>query len=754
MTAFEPRSPAPDGREHSETGRITVSMRSDANRSGIEADSAVSPWLYIAGALVTLAALYAVNFGLEDSGFAILTYVLATGGYCASYFLRVRGISLRGLQVPLLTLLGFFFLLSLLFGQGVVAAESPSRNLQIALTWVAILHSYTLSNNAAVLFACVPGMTLIALVSTSTTEVEAQNAFLVFFSAATFLLVHENYLRTQANTLQKPGSARRPALFTSQFALAVGCFLGAILLAHVTVVPMQFLGERLFPQGTINAIRGAIKQNLPSSLANNERINYELASGPVTATDTPVMEVKCSEPLYWRGGTFDNYTGHSFKNSFGLNPLLIKDNQQNLEQTAQVEIDPYQDNRGHFLPRSDFVDLPESDMNDSRLVRQHFRMLASSTKQIYGASSVKELDSPIKSIQSDGVGALNLLVPLQPDMQYDVVSVVPSSSPEILRASPADQIPPKIKQYYLQRAPAGGQENPILAKMAADWTRGKTNNYEKVLAIRSGIADICSYNLSTPAAPADADRVEYFLTQSKQGYCDSFGAAMTMMCRYAGIPARMAIGFLYGDESSPHTYTVKDKDRHIWTEVFFPHVGWVTFDATEGANDITPKGDTTHKKTTSLLAWLTQQSLGPKAIELIVVVLLAYLVKTELIDRLKPRVKQPGMRVIARPPGNIAIHNAYSAAVRQLARKGLIRASNMTAVEFGAMVTARVAASELRTALTELTEMHNRYYYGSETAPPQEVKRAQDALHRLAEALRQVKAERGKALQAEKSGTA
>ena len=110
MTAFESQPSPPEGHEGSGTGRITVAMRGDGPRGTSESDGPVSPWLYIAGALVTLAALYAVNFSLEDSGFAFLTYVLAIGGYAVSFFLRVRGVSLRGLQVPLLTLLGFFFL--------------------------------------------------------------------------------------------------------------------------------------------------------------------------------------------------------------------------------------------------------------------------------------------------------------------------------------------------------------------------------------------------------------------------------------------------------------------------------------------------------------------------------------------------------------------------------------------------------------------------------------------------------------------
>ena len=111
MTAFEPQSPVPEGRDG--PGPVSVSLRGGAIRIDGETDGPVSPWLYLAGACVTLAALYAVNFGLADSGFALLTYVLAACGYGASYVLRVRGISLRGIQVPLLTLLGFFFLLTL-----------------------------------------------------------------------------------------------------------------------------------------------------------------------------------------------------------------------------------------------------------------------------------------------------------------------------------------------------------------------------------------------------------------------------------------------------------------------------------------------------------------------------------------------------------------------------------------------------------------------------------------------------------------
>ncbi len=738
MTALP--SPQRPPNEPNPLGRITVSMRGESPRPVEEADGPVSPWLYLAGLLVTLSALYAVNFGLEDAGFALLTYFLATGGYVVSYLLRVRGVSLRGMQVPMLTLLGFFFLLSLLFGQGALASDAPSRNLQIALTWVAILHSYTLNNNGAVLFACVPGMTMIALVSTSTTEVEAQNAFLVFCCASTFLMVHENYLRTQAYLAKRRGGDSRPALFGGQLLLAVGCFIGAILLARVTAVPMQFFGERLFPQGTLSAIHNAIKQNVPGANGGNtERTNYELATGPITATESPVMEVKADQGLYWRTQTFDLYTGHSFKNNLRLEPI-VDDTTKNkrADRLEQGFFDPNNDPPNHYDLSPGTVDLPESDMSGARMVQQHFKVLTAGISQLSGAARVKSLETKANSLNTDGAGGLVSKIPLMVNDEYDVTSIVPTEDDKLLRTASARDIPADIKEIYLQTPDTNAPEIAKLANLAAEWTNGLPNNYDKVKAIQQHIALLCKYSLDVPSAPRNRDTVEYFLFESKKGYCDSFGATLTMMCRYANIPARMVTGFLPGDPTAqPNLFLVKDKHRHIWTEVFFAHIGWVKFDATEGAEDITPKNENQQKKAKSLVAWLVAQGIGPKLIGLALLFMVGYLVKTELLDRMRLGGRSAEARAIARPPGNIAILEAYGAALKLLARRGLTRAGNRTPVEFVAAVQARLAgvAPTVGPALAQLTELHDRFCYSSETASPQEVQQANASLRQLREAL-------------------
>lgn len=182
----------------------------------------VSPWLYLAGMLVTLSGLFAVNFGIEDQSFVFLTYGLAIGGYVISYLLRIARISLRALQVPLVVCIGLMFFAMLSSERGLSwfapsgMVEDRAKNLQLVFVWLAIVHSYLLNNDAAVLFACVPCITMIALVSTISPDPTVQSAFLIFIGASTFLLVHENYLRTRHATMKGRTEAGERRLFGGQ----------------------------------------------------------------------------------------------------------------------------------------------------------------------------------------------------------------------------------------------------------------------------------------------------------------------------------------------------------------------------------------------------------------------------------------------------------------------------------------------------------------------------------------------------------
>jgi transglutaminase-like putative cysteine protease len=78
-----------------------------------------------------------------------------------------------------------------------------------------------------------------------------------------------------------------------------------------------------------------------------------------------------------------------------------------------------------------------------------------------------------------------------------------------------------------------------------------------------------------------ADIVATFL-QVRAGYCVHFASAMTLMARTLGIPARIAVGFQPGTESTetPGVYVVSSDDLHAWPELHFDGIGWVRFEPT------------------------------------------------------------------------------------------------------------------------------------------------------------------------------
>ncbi|MCS7066470.1 MAG: transglutaminase family protein, partial [Fimbriimonadales bacterium] len=97
---------------------------------------------------------------------------------------------------------------------------------------------------------------------------------------------------------------------------------------------------------------------------------------------------------------------------------------------------------------------------------------------------------------------------------------------------------------------------------------------------------------------------------AQQGYCTEFATALAVMCQYAGLSARVASGYLL-TERDPQTgeYVVRDRHRHLWTEVYFSGIGWVPFDATQnapvinGGNLTGSDSASDHSRTHPFLRW-------------------------------------------------------------------------------------------------------------------------------------------------------
>jgi hypothetical protein len=85
------------------------------------------------------------------------------------------------------------------------------------------------------------------------------------------------------------------------------------------------------------------------------------------------------------------------------------------------------------------------------------------------------------------------------------------------------------------------------------------------------------YTLTPP--PLGAQPVDEFLFETREGFCEHYASAFTVMMRAAGIPARVVTGYQGGELNSLASYyIIRQSDAHAWTEVWLADEGWVRVD--------------------------------------------------------------------------------------------------------------------------------------------------------------------------------
>ncbi|MGN0161317.1 MAG: transglutaminase domain-containing protein [Lachnospiraceae bacterium] len=79
--------------------------------------------------------------------------------------------------------------------------------------------------------------------------------------------------------------------------------------------------------------------------------------------------------------------------------------------------------------------------------------------------------------------------------------------------------------------------------------------------------------------PRGKDIVEWFLCESKQGYCAHYATALACMLKNQNIPARVVEGFVINN-GEKNKSTVLQQQAHVWVEAYITGIGWVLMDPT------------------------------------------------------------------------------------------------------------------------------------------------------------------------------
>jgi transglutaminase-like putative cysteine protease len=160
---------------------------------------------------------------------------------------------------------------------------------------------------------------------------------------------------------------------------------------------------------------------------------------------------------------------------------------------------------------------------------------------------------------------------------YAVSGLTSSAAPDQLRNA-GDAYPSWVTDRYLKLPDTITERTRDLASQLA---AGQSNPFDTAVAVEEYVRSTIVYNEDIAAPPDDQDVVDYVLFESQEGYCEYYASAMAVLLRAEGIPSRVVGGYFpapYDPNEGGHLY--REKNAHLWVEVFFPSYGWIPFEPT------------------------------------------------------------------------------------------------------------------------------------------------------------------------------
>jgi len=175
---------------------------------------------------------------------------------------------------------------------------------------------------------------------------------------------------------------------------------------------------------------------------------------------------------------------------------------------------------------------------------------------------------------------------ISPGESYDILASLSDPTADDLRSDHTDY-PGWVRERYLQLPDT---ITPRTRELAERLTAGLESPYDKALAITNYLRlNIRYVQVLEQAPPSNQEPIDWFLFESRAGFCNYYSSAEIIMLRALGIPARWAAGYAQGEAlgsqaidalTKKEIYIVRQKDAHSWPEVYFPSYGWVEFEPT------------------------------------------------------------------------------------------------------------------------------------------------------------------------------
>lgn len=135
-----------------------------------------------------------------------------------------------------------------------------------------------------------------------------------------------------------------------------------------------------------------------------------------------------------------------------------------------------------------------------------------------------------------------------------------------------------IYKNYTQ-VPKGISER--VYELARKLTEDKSTTYEKLKAIEAYL-NTFTYTTTPAKVPDGYNLLDYFLFESKEGYCTYYATAMAILARCVNIPTRYVQGYCLPMDQRYYEYEITGNNAHAWVDAYLDGLGWITFEPTPG----------------------------------------------------------------------------------------------------------------------------------------------------------------------------
>lgn len=333
-----------------------------------------------------------------------------------------------------------------------------------------------------------------------------------------------------------------------RFHLRLSVLTGSIAMGILALTAAMFF---VLPRTADAALSRFARQTWFPGFA--DQVNLGM-TGTIGHDSRPVMHIRIfgNPPpgeLRWRGAALAEFDGKRWSNTDSRKiRIAVKDGQ---------------------------ADLGRNPFERGRRLEYHVVFDAVDADTLFFAGAPEKVDLPARYLLRGEGGAYTLDYPIPRGFHYDAYSVLEGDADSAGYAAPA--LRPEERVRYLELPARLDGRIPALARAMAG---GAETDFEKAGAIEGRLRRDYRYTLDLPKR-APLDPLADFLFRRKEGHCEYFASAMTVLLRTEGIPARIVTGFLGGEYNHiTDLWVVRASDAHSWVEAWIAGIGWTAFDPT------------------------------------------------------------------------------------------------------------------------------------------------------------------------------